>query len=198
MGIIQLTPERLPHAAGILARAFLDDPMMRWGLGGDLDDREDLLARTTAYFRAVNEDGVREGWLWESSDATGAAVWLPPEATAAFAADDLTTRPAVAALTDDGGIRYGRFWDWLDEHLPTRAAWYLDQIGVDPAAQGHGIGSALIRHGLEMARASGVGAFLETGNPRNVGLYERHGFRVAEDADAPDGGPHIWFMSWEP
>ncbi len=29
-------------------------------------------------------------------------------------------------------------------------------------------------------------------------IYERSGFRVVEDVDAPDGGPHIWFMRWDP
>jgi hypothetical protein len=31
-----------------------------------------------------------------------------------------------------------------------------------------------------------------------VPLYERHGFRVVDDADAPGDGPHIWFMRWDP
>jgi hypothetical protein len=33
-----------------------------------------------------------------------------------------------------------------------------------------------------------------TGSPRNVSINGRCGFRVVEDVDAPDGGPHIWFM----
>ena len=37
-------------------------------------------------------------------------------------------------------------------------------------------------------------AFLETGNPRNVPYYERFGFRVIDEGDAPGGGPRIWFM----
>jgi len=70
----------------------------------------------------------------------------------------------------------------------------LDMVAVDPALQGQGVGSALIRHGVELARGDGVAAFLETGNPRNVPYYERFGLRVTGEADAPDGGPHIWFM----
>ena len=49
-----------------------------------------------------------------------------------------------------------------------------------------------------MAREMGEAAFLETGNPRNVAYYERFGFRTVDDGDAPGGGPHIWFMRWEP
>ena len=39
---------------------------------------------------------------------------------------------------------------------------------------------------------------LETGAPANVSLYERFGFRVMLAADAPDGGPRIWFMVRDP
>jgi hypothetical protein len=56
----------------------------------------------------------------------------------------------------------------------------------------------LIAAGLAQARKVGVGACLSTGTPHNVSIYERCGFRVVEDIDAPDGGPHIWFMRWDP
>jgi hypothetical protein len=56
----------------------------------------------------------------------------------------------------------------------------------------------LIATGLARARADGVGAFLSTGTPRNVAIYGRCGFRVVEDIDAPSGGPHVWFMRWDP
>jgi hypothetical protein len=43
-----------------------------------------------------------------------------------------------------------------------------------------------------------AGVFLETGTPRNVPYYGRFGFRVAEEPDAPDGGPRMWFMRRDP
>jgi predicted N-acetyltransferase YhbS len=74
----------------------------------------------------------------------------------------------------------------------------LDQIAVEPTRQGEGIGRALIEHGLAMSQAAGQGAYLETGNPRNVAYYERFGFRTQHEGDAPGSGPHIWFMLAEP
>jgi predicted N-acetyltransferase YhbS len=56
------------------------------------------------------------------------------------------------------------------------------------------LGAALIGAGLSQAAAAGVPAFLSTGTRRNVDIYRRSGFRVVEEADAPGGGPHIWFM----
>ena len=100
--------------------------------------------------------------------------------------------------TEDGGRRYDAFWEWVESKIPHEPLWHLDSVGVDRDAQGRGIGSALIDFGLARARADKAGVFLETGTPRDVPYYERFGFRVVAGADAPDGGPHNWFMRWDP
>jgi hypothetical protein len=51
---------------------------------------------------------------------------------------------------------------------------------------------------LSQAAADGIGAFLSTGSERNVPIYSKYGFHVVKHIDAPDDGPHIWFMRWEP
>ena len=71
-------------------------------------------------------------------------------------------------------------------------------MAVEPGWQGRGIGSALIEFGLEHTRKSNTACVLETGTPRNVPLYERLGFQVVEEADSPEGGPHVWFMRRDP
>ena len=57
-------------------------------------------------------------------------------------------------------------------------AWYLAIIGVDPAYQGTGIGSQLMKKALERVDSEGLTAYLESSNPRNMSLYERCGFEV--------------------
>ena len=49
---------------------------------------------------------------------------------------------------------------------------------VDPTSQGRGYGSALLRYALEQIDRTGAPAYLESSNPRNVPLYERHGFKI--------------------
>ncbi len=71
-------------------------------------------------------------------------------------------------------------------------------LGQAPEVAARGIGSALIEFGLEQARESGTAMVLETGTQRNVPLYERLGFHVVEEADSPEGGPHVWFMRRDP
>ena len=74
----------------------------------------------------------------------------------------------------------------------------LDSVAVAPGSQGRGIGSALIEFALERGRESDTAMLLETGTQRNVPLYERLGFHVVEEADPPEGGPHVWFMRRDP
>ena len=64
------------------------------------------------------------------------------------------------------------------EAIIPRAHWYLPLIGVDPFHQRKGYGSALLRHVLRLCDRDGTPAYLESTNPANVPLYERHGFRV--------------------
>ena len=97
------------------------------------------------------------------------------------------------AITDDGGARYELLWASIDERVPDDV-WFLDMVAVDPDHQGHGIGSALIRFGLERAAADGADAFLETAISDNVPYYERFGFRVVEEGEPIPGSPHLWYM----
>ena len=66
----------------------------------------------------------------------------------------------------------------MDEWHPDEEHWYLPIVGVEPNAQGRGLGGALMRHATARADAQGVPAYLESSNPRNISLYERHGFEV--------------------
>lgn len=56
-------------------------------------------------------------------------------------------------------------------------------VGVDPAAQGGGLGKALTLHGLHHLRSRGLGdtiLYVESDNAPAVAVYRRLGFRVAE------------------
>ena len=182
-------PDRIGALADTLSRAFIDDPMLRW----PLPDTPDIGDRLRQTFASIYLDIADQGVIWEAGDGQGFAVWIPPGAADDMFASDEAVRGMLAPLTDDGGVRYEALWTWIEERVP-RDMWYLDALGVDPSRQGEGIGGALVRHGLEMARADGAAAFLETAAERNVGYYELFGFRVVDEGSPAPGGPHIWFM----
>jgi ribosomal protein S18 acetylase RimI-like enzyme len=93
---------------------------------------------------------------------------------------------------------YGRAVEAMRAETVPGAHWYLAGIGVEPSAQRRGIGSALLRPGLDAADAAGLPAGLLTNSERNLSFYERHGFRVIREGETPDRGPHAWMMRRDP
>lgn len=188
-----LDPGRLPELAGVFGRAFVNEPMMRWPLGSD----GDLVARFTECFACFLEAALPLGLIWEAGAADGAAAWIPPGQSETWDSHPWS-QARILAVADDGGARYEAFWDWVGAHEPRDPAWHLDSIAVRSDLHGRGVGRALIEAGLAQARADGTGAFLSTGTEANVTIYGRCGFRVYDEAQAPDSGPRIWFMRWDP
>ena len=83
----------------------------------------------------------------------------------------------------------------MDRHHPMdRPHAYLWFLGVAPAAQGRGVGSALLRAANARNDAAGLPAYLETGTTRNVALSERHGFKVISQHKARADAPNMWSM----
>ena len=85
------------------------------------------------------------------------------------------------------GAMFSMF-EQMDALHPQEPHWHLPLIGVDPAHQGKGIGSALLSHILDVCDAQNVSAYLEATSPQNVPLYERHGFEAVgsiQVADSP-------------
>lgn len=185
--------DRLDSLASVFAGAFVDDPMMRWSLVGTRQPAM-LLTRCFTYFLEVALD---LGLVWEAGSADGAAVWIPPGRGDEWD-EHPWSQPRILELSEDGGARYEAFWSWIDSHMPDEPLWLLDSIAVDPRVQGEGYGRALIEAGLSRAATAGCGAILSTGNRRNLAIYASCGFRIIEHGDPPDGGPHVWFMRWDP
>jgi GNAT superfamily N-acetyltransferase len=188
-----MTSDRLPVVVSMSARVFIDEAVFRWVLG-EVDDPRSAVE---AEFAAMDAVAADLGCLWEAGDALGAARWISPEASPvcwerckAFSSKGL----GLAAFATDGGRRCELFYECFDSHKPSEPAWTLDILTVEPSEQRGGIGSALIDHGLGLARRSRCASFLETSRPELVGYYLRFGFAVDSEADLPNGGPHLWFM----
>jgi GNAT superfamily N-acetyltransferase len=182
------TPDRVDDLAALLGLAFVDDPMIVWPFGAD---RPDVV---TAFFRSFDGEIAARGWLWEAGRGDGVAAWIPPRSGTQMMDVDRAMRSMLA----EARARHEELWEWIASNFPDEPAWYLDHIAVEADRRGSGIGTALIDHGLAFARRDRVPAFLETGRPGNVPYYERRGFVTYLDEDAPNGGPHIWFMRCDP
>lgn len=195
--VVGLVPERLGEAAAVLARAFHGSPNFV-DLFPDVRVRARVLPRV---FAAGCRDALRAGRVdaaVRDGAVVGVAVWLPPHGFPLTAGRQLRLLPdtlRVLALAPGAVGRLTRFDAALARHHPDQPYWYLEAVGVDPAAQGAGIGTALLRPGLERADRAGLRCYLETATEANVAWYRRLGFVVVEQrVTLVPGGPPNWTM----
>lgn len=180
--------------AALFARAFQNDPLMRYAIP-DAQQRRRLLPT----LMGLNvRYGCRYGEVHHTPEYTGAAIWLPPGQTAytlwrllragMFIAPLRLPWPVLRRLaTVESRARA------LHERYAPGSHWYLAQIGVEPAFQRQGIASRLLRPMLARADAAGLPCYLETENAANVAVYQRYGFQVVAE-DVVSAGLHIWAM----
>ena len=185
-------------AAGDLAAAFVADPVFDWF--SRPDDRR-AAARLHFFRHLMKELIVDVGEVMRPSTGGGAAVWMRSESLGPNPfIKELAALPMLLGLT--GWRRFPRMLrlrDVMDSHHPMeRPHDYLWFLGVTPDAQGHGVGSRLIKARLDALDAKGRPAFLETATEANVRLYSRHGFEVIGEYSPPPDGPKNWAMWREP
>lgn len=71
---------------------------------------------------------------------------------------------------------------------------YIWFIGVDRAAQGKGVGSAMIEELIGESNLSGKTIYLETSSERHLHFYKKHGFNVYHTAEEEVFGYKLYFL----
>lgn len=175
--------------AAMLARAFFIDPAMAY-IFPDERDRAKRLPRLFALL--FDEDA--EGMRLVTGAAQAATLWQPPGRAPPTILHLLRRALPLIGALGAALPRALRVADAIDEHALPERHWYLHVAGVDPVAQGRGLGSASIREGLARAAADRLPAYLETATERNVALYRSLGFAVTSAWHVPNGGPRFWSM----
>ncbi len=176
-----------------LALAFFADPVFSW-ITPDPARRAAQLPRV---FELFARPVLRHGVSHVAGDGAGAALWVPPggEAVPVDEAPDLLAALGATAGTD--AERLLEVAGLLEQRRPAGSFWYLEFLGVAPAWQGRGAGSALVAAQLERCDHEGAAAFLDATSPHHRARFERHGFEVIGEL-APQGGPTLWQMWREP
>lgn len=160
----------MDQCVALITLAFSNDPAARW-----------LYKSSHAYLenfpRFIRAFGCA-AFDYETAhhiEGYAAALWIPPGVEPdegplialierSAQADDLAD---VLAVLEQMGAAH-----------PQEPHWYLPLIGTDPIQQGRGHGSALLRHALAICDADRIPAYLEATSPRNMALYQRHGFEI--------------------
>lgn len=184
----------LDRARDVLARAYLDYPLYRL-LYPDQSRRE-LALRW--YMGFMLRYSLAYGEVFTAAEGEGYFSFLKgPER--------FTYRKLLTAGLQFGPIGMGvrPFWKMMrhDNHvsgvtsrLAPPGGWYLWILGVDPAAQGKGIGRRLVRRVLEAADAAGAPCYLDTDRFEMLKFLRFHGFDVVHEEKAPTSGLPFWAM----
>jgi ribosomal protein S18 acetylase RimI-like enzyme len=155
----------------VVTLAFAADPLTRWAIPNPAD----YLAAMPTIVDAFGGNGLTHGTTFLIDGYPGAAMWLPPGV-----APDVDRMMLIIDRYVHGQVKeeFLGVFEQMGAYHPHETHWYLPLIGVDPAKQGRGYGAALMRHAAQRFDRDGVVAYLESSNPRNISLYERHGFEV--------------------
>lgn len=192
----RMTGDQIATSAQVLARAFMDDPLMKYWMPDDTHRSKAL-----PWFMGVaTKFGYKRGEVETTAGTVeGNAVWLPPGATH-VPPIQMVMAGMYAAPFKLGWSNFMRFLGTVDlfEKLQQESTpedhWYLMVLGVDPPRQGQGVGSALMQPVLARADAAHLPCYLETQKEINVKLYRKYGFEVVVEDDMPKGGPRYWTM----
>jgi ribosomal protein S18 acetylase RimI-like enzyme len=167
-----VTPSNADQAIGTVVLAFSADPVARWFY----PDPHDYLTNLPSFVRAFAGKAFEHNSAYQINGYSGAALWLPPD-----------VRPdenAIIAflkrtIPEENQQNIFAFVEQMDSNHPAEPHWYLPMIGVDPAHQRQGYGSALLEHALLACDRDHKPAYLESSSPRSISLYKQHGFELS-------------------
>ena len=194
-GVRPATLAEVETLVDVCVRAFLDDPVANFMFRGPKRRRLGL----RAFFRTqLRRQYGPLGHVYTTDDAAGVAIWGPPDRPRHPWRELFELVPAAPYLVGTHTPRALQLLFEIDARHPREPHWYLATLATEPARQGTGVGSSLLRHTLALADEEGVPAYLESSKERNVPLYARFGFEVIEEFRSKGGAPPIWRMWRDP
>ncbi len=176
-----------------LARAFMDDPL----ISHFLSDPVRRASKLPRVFKLLLRLGLPYRACHVTSGYEAATFWRPPDKWHLSFWNYLANGPEMLAIFGPGTLRVMSAMDHIEKRHPKQPHWYLQTIGTDPAKQGKGFGSLIMRHQLAIADSENAACYLESSKDTNVPIYQSFGFRVTGEITIPDG-PTIWPMWRDP
>lgn len=163
------TLDEMPHAVATIVAAFVADPPARFAWPSAHDYLQTMPLATREFAGSC----FKHGTAYVCRDFRGTALWLPPGVEPdGETLEKMFRDTAKREHLDDLLATFEK----MGQAHPREAHWYLPQIGVDPHAQGKGIGAALMRHALARCDQDRALAYLEASKPQNIPFYQHYGF----------------------
>ena len=154
-----------------LTLAFSTDPVARW----TYPNSQQYLEYFPNFVRLFGGKAFETETAYYINSFSAAALWLTPGTSPDEAALAALIQNTVSKNLQSEVFA---FVEQMGKFHPTERHWYLPMIGVDPTQQNRGYGSMLMQHALAACDRDELPAYLESSNPRNITLYQRHGFEI--------------------
>jgi ribosomal protein S18 acetylase RimI-like enzyme len=188
-----IKPEDIPEASKVISRAFAPTPVVVAVAKGSGEKQQRKLESGMKYmFKKVPGHMYVAKNNGEIVGAMRMVKWPECQPTPL---QGLRMLPFILIKFGTLTPRVMKFRSIWGKNDPKKPHWHLDPLTVKPGMQGQGIGTKLLTHFCKIVDESGLPAYLETDQTRNIRLYERFGFTVT--GEVPVFGVSTWFM-WRP
>lgn len=184
------------EATEVISQSFMEDPLCVFML----PRRESRLEALRIFFSLMSELAIKNQRVFGVGEPLqGVAFWESP-GQESLSISLKAVGKFLPLLFSPYPIGYRRAKPIFKQIAAKRKKhaegphFYLDNIGVLPAAQGKGLASKLIRPILEMADAQKVMVYTDTVTESNVGFYEHFGFENVEKSEVQKTGVTVWAL----
>ncbi|WP_343307033.1 GNAT family N-acetyltransferase [Chitinophaga niabensis] len=190
MKIIGPDPGNIPEAASVVAQAMLRNPL-HLAVFGAADEKAEQM-QTRMFIEVLQLPQCNLFTAWKDGRIVGLMNYYAPGCCQIPPLKTLGMLPSMFGILGyrlPGVLKWKANWA---KHDPKERHLHFGPLGVLPAMQGNGIGSALLERFCLIADSGKEAAYLETDKIENVALYEKYGFRVV--AVDTLSGVKNWFM----
>lgn len=198
-GLVPLTRDLVEAASLTCARAFADDETTHY-LIPDPSKRGNLRYSFEYYLRLTLLGG--KGTYVTSPKCEGVAMWFESQYKESFF-DHLRAGFPFLPLRAGWGFmlreaQLDLHFSQLRRELAPKNHVYLGILAVDPAYQGQGLSSKLVRPMLKYVDEKRLPVYLETQTQRNVEMYRHWGFELLREEKLPDTSLKLYLMLRKP
>lgn len=171
--IERVTPDDLEHVLSCLYLSFSGDTLLRW----IWETTPEYTKNFAAFSKYFAEICVENTCAWQIANFSGCLIATPPSVK-------MDKTPAYKIIGETCPAEkleeLNAISPPIEGYEPKEPYWYLSFVGVDPGMQGNGLGGKLVEFLLAEVERDPAPIYLESSNPKNVGLYQRYGFEILD------------------
>ena len=190
----KLTRKELEYYARMASETYLNDPVHVYAT------KNEKLRKKFLYHFMIERLSTSNGedFIYEDEEKRGLCVWR--DAHNDYTMFDFLKCPnwVFLCVYNISLIKTLKVFSHLDQKVFEKNTLLISPVFVDKDHKGKGIGTALIKRGIEELVPLGYKLGRETQNPENVALYERLGFKTVEYKFFKSEKIHNYYMVYKP